>query len=139
MVDANPKAQKNLSLTITKEGGVAETFEAHVSSVKWTPSRETLTWRGGTPDAVFTDTTAPTWAAEVVLVQDWDTPGSLFNFLLDNEGAKADAVYKPDAAGDFGISAEITLVAPDIGGAVNAFNESTVTMGSTKPERVVAP
>lgn len=133
MVDriAAPRAQRHLKLTIG-----ADTYETHVSSIKWTPTAETLTWRGGTPDAVHTDRTNPTWATEWAVVQDWETPDSLCNFLLDNDGVQAEVEYKPQHDGDFGITATVTLAAPEIGGPVNAFNESTVTMGSTKPERI---
>lgn len=129
-IDVAPRAQKNLKLTIG-----ADTFEKHVSSVQWTPSSSTVEWRGGTPDAVFTDTTAETWTANVTLIQDFETEDSLANFLLENAGEKVTAKYKPQADGDFEITADITLSSPAIGGAVNAFNESTVAMGSTKPIR----
>lgn len=133
-IAANPRMQKNLSLTIG-----TDTFEDHVSSVQWVPSSSTVTWNGGTPEAVFTDQTAPTWTAQVNVVQDWETPGSLCNYLLEHAGEQVVAKYKPDATGTFEITATITLAAPTIGGAVNAFNESSVTMGSTKPVPTVIP
>lgn len=129
-----PRVQKNLSLTIG-----TDTYEKHVSSVQWAPSSSSVEWRGGTPDAVFTDSTPATWTANVTLVQDWETPDSLCNFLLDHAGEQVVAKYKPEATGDFEITATITIVPPAIGGAVGAFNESTVAMGSTKPVVTVVP
>lgn len=133
-IDVAPRAQKNLRLSIG-----ADTFEKHVSSVQWAPSSSTVEWRGGTPDAVFTDITSETWTASVTLIQDWETEDSLANFLLEHAGEKVTAAYKPDADGTFEITAEITLASPAIGGAVNAFNESTVAMGSTKPVVTTTP
>ncbi|RZU64606.1 hypothetical protein EV379_0909 [Microterricola gilva] len=129
-INVAPRAQKNLKLSIG-----ADTYEKHVSNVQWTPTSSTAEWRGGTPDAVFTDTTSPTWTANITLVQDFETEDSLANFLLDHAGEQVEMKYKPDADGTFEISATVTLAPPAIGGAVNAFNESTVAMGSTKPVR----
>lgn len=129
-IDVAPRAQKNLKLTIG-----LDTYEKHVSNVQWLPAGSTIEWRGGTPDAVFTDVTSPTWTANITLVQDWETEDSLANFLLDMAGEKVEVKYKPDADGRFEITATITLAPPAIGGAVNEFNESTVAMGSTKPVR----
>lgn len=128
------KAQKNLLLNITDPDGVSTlTYEKHVSSVNWEPTVQQQTWQGGTPDASLTDTSSPTWVANVTLVQDWDNPDSLCNFLLEHQGKSVAVTYKPDAAGEFSIQATITLVPPAIGGAVGVFNESTVQMGSTVP------
>lgn len=126
------KAQKNLQFTLG-----TDTYEMHVSSIDWTPASSAVQWQGGTPDASFTDSSAPTWTANVTGAQDWETPDSLANFLLEHAGEQIPAKYKPDAAGDFEISATITIVPPKIGGAVGAFPEFTVAMGSTKP--VVTP
>lgn len=133
-IPAFPTPQKNLVLTIG-----TDSYEQHVSSVAFVPSQSSIEWKGGTPDAVFTDVSSPSWVCNVTAVQDWNTPDSLFNYLLDNEGAQATVTYKPDAAGTFGITSEITLVAPQIGGAVNAYNEATLSFGSTKPARIAVP
>lgn len=129
-IDVAPVAQKNLQLTVG-----TDTYEKHVSSVQWTPASSTIEWRGGTPDAVFTDVSSPTWTANLTLVQDWETEDSLCNFLLDHAGEQVLVKYKPQVDGDFEITATVTITPPAIGGAVNAFNESTVAMGSTKPVR----
>jgi hypothetical protein len=125
---ANPRATKHISFQLGDDE-----YAEHVSSAQFTPSSSSIEWRGSTPAAVFTDTSSSTWVFAVNVVQDWETPGSLANFLLAHEGEKVDVVLKPEADGEFAVTAEVTIVPPAIGGAVNAFNESTVTMGSTKP------
>jgi hypothetical protein len=124
----SPEVQKNLQLMIG-----SDEYQKHVSSVAWEPSTSQVEWRGGTPDAVFTDSAAPTWTANFVLIQDWENPDSLFNFLLAHAGESAEISYKPVAAGEFSIDATVTLVAPAIGGAVGQYVEATVVMGSTAP------
>lgn len=126
-----PKAVKNLRLKVGTDN-----YEKHVSSIDWTPKSSTIQWAGGTPDAVFTDTSPEVWTANVTFIQDFETVDSFANFLLDHAGETAVVEYKPDADGDFGISATLTLGSPKIGGKVGTYNESTVAMGSTKPERI---
>lgn len=125
------RAQKNLLLDIGPD-----TFEMHVSSIEWVPSSSPISWHGGTPDAIATDAGAETWLTNWLVAQDWENPDSLCNFLLENAGTQVEVTYKPEATGDFGITATITLVSPRIGGAVNAFNESAVSMASTKPANI---
>lgn len=127
-VDVTPIMQKNLVLTIG-----TSSYEKHVSSVSWEPSSSQQEWRGGTPDAVFTDSAAPTWTANVTMIQDWENPDSMFNFCLQHAGEQVSATYKPDSDGAFSIVATITIVPPTIGGPVGQFVESTIQMGSTAP------
>lgn len=127
--NASPRLVKHITLTVG-----TDQFSKHVSNVQFTPSSSIQEWRGGTPEAVFTDSTASTWQFALTLIQDWETAASLCNFLLEHEGETAEVVYKPHADGEVSFEADVQLAAPLIGGAVNAYNESTVTMGSTKPE-----
>lgn len=118
-----------------------DTYERHVSSLSWAPTTPTATWQGGTPDASFTDVGNATWAATVVGAQDFETEDSLANFLLEHAGEQVAVTYKPDVTGTFAITCQLTLAPPAIGGAVGAFPEFTVVMGSTAPEatRIPAP
>jgi hypothetical protein len=121
-------AQKNLLLKIGENS-----YERHVSSVAWAPNPSTVSWQGGTPDSTRSDTVEGAWAASLTMVQDWDNPESLCNLMLKNAGAVVEIDYYPIAGGTFFIRSEITLVSPQIGGPVNAYNESTVSCGSTVP------
>ena len=124
----SPQVQKNLTLLVG-----TDSYEKHVSAVAWEPSITQQEWRGGTPDAVFTDSGAPTWVANVTLIQDWENPDSFFNFCLAHAGESIVAVYTPVAGGEFNITATITIVPPTIGGPVGEFVEATLAMGSTAP------
>ena len=127
-MEVTPKVLKNLTLLVG-----TDSYEKHVSSVAWEPSIEQQTWRGGTPDATFTDSGAPTWVANVTLIQDWENPDSFFNFCLAHAGETVTTEYRPVAGGQFKITADITIVPPTIGGAVGAFTEATIAMGSSAP------
>ena len=131
-IDVTARAQRNLRLAIG-----TDTYEKHVSNIAWTAASQTVNWAGGTPDAQLSDSTPAVWAAAWNVVQDWQNEDSLCNFLLAHQGEQVEVAYMPDAEGTFEIVATITLVAPNIGGAVNQFNESTVSMASSVP--VVTP
>jgi hypothetical protein len=124
----SPQVQKNLTLLVG-----TDSYEKHVSAVAWEPSIAQQEWRGGTPDAVFTDSGAPTWVANITLIQDWENPDSFFNFCLEHAGESVTAEYHPVAGGQFKITATITIVPPTIGGPVGEFVEATLAMGSTSP------
>ena len=123
-----PRMQKHIVVTIGENS-----YSGHVSACSLVPSNTIATWQGGTPDASFSETSPSTWTANLNVIQDWENPGSLCNFLLANEGEQARLTYKPHADGVFSTVSTVTLVAPQIGGTVNAYNESAVTLGSTKP------
>jgi hypothetical protein len=122
--------QKNLKLTIDDN-----TYEKHVSNIAWNPSSTTQNWQGGTPDSLLTDTTPSTWVAAWTILQDWQNPDSLINWVYDHQGEKVEVEYMPDADGDVTFTATVTIPDINIGGAVNAFNESTFSGPSTKPDR----
>ena len=130
----NARLVKQISLQVGTDH-----FSKHVNNCTYTPSSSQQEWRGGTPDAVFTDSTASTWALALTFIQDWETEQSLCNFLLEHEGESATLTYMPHADGEVSFTSTVQLVAPTIGGAVGSFNESTVTLGSTKPELTRLP
>lgn len=131
---AAPRLVRHITLTVGNTS-----FSKHVNNCTFTPTASSSEWRGGTPDAVFTDSPPASWANALTFVQDWETENSLCNYMLEHDGEKADIIYKPQAEGSVSFLAEVTIVAPTIGGAVGAFNESTVTMPSTRPELVREP
>lgn len=130
MAENKPTAriQKFISLTI----GI-NSYSGHVSACAFVPATAVVTWQGGSPDALLSANASPTWTVTMAVLQDWENPGSLSNFLLANEGEVAEITYKPHADGDFSLTSDITIVAPMIGGPVNAFNESAMTFGSSTP------
>ncbi len=128
------RPQKDLTLQIG-----ADSYEAHVSNVLFSNSTSTISWQGGSPDALLSDTVEGPWTAAITMVQDWQNPDSLCNFMLEHAGEVASVTYKPQQDGAFAVEAEITLVSPAIGGPVNQYNESTVTCGSSKPDVTFPP
>lgn len=133
-INVAPKLIKEITITVG-----TDSFSKHVNNCKYTPSSSKQEWRGGTPDSVFTDQTAATWELALTLIQDWESATSLCNFLLAHAGETAKIVYKPIAGGKVSFESNVIIVAPEIGGAVGTFNESTVTMGSDKPVLKRAP
>jgi len=57
-----------------------------------TPSSSTQTWKGGTPDAVFTDTTSPTWTFDTTIGTDWVDVESFANYLEEHAGETIEGV-----------------------------------------------
>lgn len=102
-------------------------FEKHVSSVTFTPSVATATWKGLNPDAVFTNVGASTWMVDLGYAQDWDTTGSLSAYLFANEGAEVTLTFEPVAGGS-SWSADVIIVPGAVGGAVDSYAEATVSL-----------
>jgi hypothetical protein len=130
MAENKPTAriQKFIIVTIG-----ANSYSGHVSACAFVPTAAVVNWVGGSPDASLSATAASTWIVNMNVIQDWENAGSLSNFLLKNEGQVAVLTYQPHSDGVFKVVSNITLVAPTIGGPVNAFNESAMTFGATKP------
>lgn len=131
--DVNPRLVKHIEFTCGEDS-----FSKHVNDVNWEPSSSTVTWQGGTPDAVFSDQTAATYLLNVTGIQDWETEDSLCNWLHDHAGEAAAVTYKPHKDGLVSFAANITIAAPPIGGKVGTYNEFSVKMGSDKPVRTRA-
>ncbi|TFC94573.1 hypothetical protein E3T28_14825 [Cryobacterium sinapicolor] len=116
-----------------------DSYEAAVSNVTFTPSASTITWKGLTPAAVYSAATAATWAADLTYVQDWETVNSLSRFLFDNEGAEVAATFKPRSGSGPSFTAILIVTPGAIGGAVDSFGETSVSLGSKgKPALVAA-
>lgn len=107
-----------------------DNYEAHVSQVLFQPASQTVTWKGLTPTAVFSDQTAASWTCQLSFAQDWATADSLSNYLLENAGEKVTAVFKPKkGTGLPAFTADVILAAPPIGGNVDQVATGTVTLG----------
>ena len=124
-----PKPTTHISLKI----GTTE-YNAQVTGVTITPQPQTVSKRGGAPDAHYEATVPGGWQISIPVIHDWEDTTALCNYLLENEGETATIVYKPLLAGDAEFTVVVpSLIAPAIGGPVNDYNESTVTMGCSKP------
>lgn len=114
-----------------------DSYEQAISSVTFTPSASTVTFKGLTPDAVFNFATPSTWVAALAFAQDWSTAGSLSNYLHAHEGESVVMTFKPalDDLTSPTVTANITVVPGAIGGAQGAVAVSQVSLPvSGKPE-----
>jgi hypothetical protein len=123
-----PLVLKDVTMTLGANG-----YEKHVSSVTFTPKSSTISWQGLTPTATFTDSTTAEWTCDLEYVQDWDTTNSLSKYLLANAGTSVTGVFKPKQAGTPTFTATVTLQSGAIGGKVNAYATTSVSLGSTVP------
>ncbi len=130
---ATGRVQKNLRIKVGDHN-----YEKQVSNVNW-PGQTGLTWRGGTPDAVVTDTAAQDELCNITFIQAHDAD-SFFSFCVDHAGETADVEYQHDASDTVKYSSTIRILRPEIGGPVNQFNEVTLGFPSTPPVKsAVAP
>lgn len=125
------RVQKNLRIKVGEHN-----YEKQVSSVDW-PGTSGLTWRGGTPDAVVTDTANQDEVCNITFIQSPGDEESFWRFCFEHAGEKADVEYQHDASDEVKFTASITILRPQLGGQVNQFNEATVGFPSTPP--ILAP
>lgn len=107
-------------------------FAAACPSILFTPSQAISVWKGGTPGAIYTDVSNPTWQCTTKIGQDWETTGSLVNYLFSNQGALKTVKFRPlkKASGTSKQwTAQLYLGAPAIGGDIDSWAETTVTHG----------
>jgi len=84
------------------------------------------------PDGSFSESTPRTWSLTVTGVQDVESVDSFLWYLMDNDGATADATFYPktDNAGlpvGRGYEGVVTIAPPDIVGGVEPGNYATFT------------
>lgn len=105
-------------------------FEAHISKATLDPNVSIVTWTGGTPDAVFKDTTTPDWSAGFELAQDISTAGALWAVLNANVGKVLHFKLSPNSLDATGKAAEFDAIAvpAGFGGTVGAVSTSQVTL-----------
>lgn len=128
-IEVKPLVLKDVLLKIG-----ADNYEKHVSAVRFIPSSGSINWSGLTPDAVFTDVTAPTYACQLDFVQDWETADSLSRYLWDEQGTTKAVEFVPvKGTGNLKVTANLTIIPGSIGGAVNEYATDSVTLGSDKP------
>lgn len=123
-----PLVLKDVTINLGTNG-----YEKHVSSVTFVPKASTISWQGLTPTAKYTDVTAAEWTCVLEYVQDWATTNSLSKYLFANEGTTVAATFKPKSADSPSFAANVTITPGAIGGKVNAYATTSVTLGSDKP------
>ncbi|QEO08888.1 hypothetical protein [Protaetiibacter larvae] len=117
----------------------ADNYEKHVSDINWPSNQTAQSWHGGTPDAIAPDLSEGDQVCNLTFIQAWDDEDSFCRFAFDHAGETVTISYKPHADSDVEFTAEVTLIRPQIGGKVNQFNESTISMPSTVPTLVPVP
>jgi hypothetical protein len=103
-------------------------YEKHVSAVTFTPSSSAVTYKGLNPTATYTETTAPTWAVDIAYVQDWATTNSLSAYLFANQGTSILMTFKPKSASGPSFTATVIIATGAIGGQVDSFATTTVSL-----------
>lgn len=132
LLTVQPFTMKDCLMTIG-----ADDFARHLSSVKFTPNvtKEKVEWQGLTPDATFTDTSAPVtdWVADLAFAQDWESDSSLSQYLLDHAGEDVVAVFEPKRGVGKRFTSTLTLPPPQIGGDVKTVAVGTASCEATEP------
>lgn len=108
-----------------------DSFEKQVSAVILTPTVSVQTWQGGTPAATYSDTTPSVWTCQIDYAQDWETTGSLSQYLFDNEGKQITWKFTPIKGRGKTWTVTATIIPGTIGGSVSAFATASVTMPVT--------
>lgn len=126
---------KNISVVIDPASSGATQFASCTQSFQFVPQTTTSSTQGGTPDAVFTDTTITGWQLQWKFLQDAETIGALTDYLFLHAGEAHDVAFVP--YGGTGWTGKVILPAPPIGGDVNAWLADTITCGVIgKPSRI---
>lgn len=129
VLDVKPLILKDVELLIGD--ATADDFRKHVSQVEFTPSASSTSWTGLGANT-HTDTSVATWTCTLRYVQDWESTKSLSRFLYDNEGKTVPVKFKPKAgtaAGNPTWNAQMVISPGAVGGQVNAYAETSVTLG----------
>jgi hypothetical protein len=131
VLEVQPLVLKDVEALI----GGTDDFRKHLSGVTFTPSSSQTTWSGLGLNT-HTDSSIPTWTVQLDYVQDWTSTTSLSAYLFEHEGETVPFEFTPTDGVGPSFTANISIVSGAIGGQVNAFATTSVTLGSDKPVRV---
>jgi hypothetical protein len=143
-----PLFMRDVSLTLKLVSGGATRTEfncdVHTAEVL-AAAGDVVEYRTLCPDGTFSSVSATSYSLHIVAAQDWSA-GGLARFLFENDGALAEFQYQPHGAtlipptDDFpGMTGEVRLIAPTMGGEADTYAELDVEMPcSTKPTLAVA-
>jgi hypothetical protein len=134
VLEVQPLVLKDVELLIGS--ATPDDFRKHVSGVTFTPTSSQTTWTGLGLNT-HTDSGIPTWVCQLDYVQDWTSTNSLSRYLYTHEGETLPVSFTPTDGVGPAFTANVSIVPGAIGGQVNAFATTTVTLGSDKP--VIVP
>lgn len=129
VIEVQPLVLKDVILTIGEAGS---DYRKHADGVTFTPASAQQTWTGLGLNT-HTDSSAATWTAVISYVQDWDSADSLSRYFYENEGKTVPMTFQPKSGSGASFTANVSITAGAIGGAVNTFGTTSVTLGSDKP------
>lgn len=121
-IDVAPRVLKDIELTIGLDD-----YRKHVDQVTLTPTYPSVSWTGLGANT-HKDVGTPSWVAALNYAQDWDTPNSLSRYLLANAGQQVTMTFRPRSGIGPSYTATVILAAGPIGGQVNAFATSSVSL-----------
>jgi hypothetical protein len=117
----------------------ADSYEKHVSGVTLTPSTSPSTFKGLSPDAVFTEVPTATWMLSLEYAQDWETPDSLSAYLFNNQGNTVEMTFTPRNGSGPSFAVSVVVLSGAIGGQIDSFATTTVSLPlQGQPELVAA-
>lgn len=122
-IAVSPLYLKDVVLTVD-----GDTYEKAVSSATFTPSISTATFKGLDPAATFTEAGSASWTVDLEYAQDWDSADSLSAYLFNNAGSSVALSFKPKSGTGATVSATVIIVPGAIGGTVDSFGTSTVSL-----------
>lgn len=133
VIEVQPLVLKDVELLFAAAG---DDYRKHVSNVTFTPTAAAVTWTGLGLNT-HTDQSTATWAVALTYVQDWDSATSLSRYLFDNEGETVTMTFRPRSGAGPSFTAQVIITPGAIGGAVNAFAETTATLGCMEKPALV--
>lgn len=102
-------------------------FAEAVASARFTVAQQVNTWKGGSPDAVFTSMTKPVYSCVMKVGQDYEDAASLTSYLAAHAGEEVEASFRYNSGRV--VQATLILAAPEIGGDIDAVMDTTITHG----------
>jgi hypothetical protein len=114
-------------------------YAGELSSVRFAAASSQVEFKGLKKGSKFTESTDPSYTCVVGYAQDFENATSWSNALIDLNGTTAPVTFKPKSAGTVSFTANLTIVPGDIGGDVDTYATSTVTLGSDEPQKITTP
>lgn len=130
-IAVKPLYLKNAQFAAKLDENTENEYQAAISGVTFTPTSSAASWTGIGGNS-FTEQATPTWVAGIDYVQDWDSPDSFSNFLMEHSGETLPCTFTPRKGGR-PLEANLSIVPGPIGGAGQAYATASVSLGSDTP------